>query len=58
MALPPLDAGAFQLTTDAVLPTDPLTPVGAPGIVLGVTLDDAVESPEVPEALVALTVNV
>lgn len=58
IALPPLDAGAVQLTNDAVLPTAPLTPVGAPGTVRGITLPDAAESGESPEAFFARTLNV
>ena len=58
IALPPLDAGAVQLTTDDALATDPETPVGAPGVVTGVTDADAVEAAEFPAALVAITVNV
>jgi hypothetical protein len=58
IALPPLDPGAVQLTSEEVLPTDPLTPVGAPGTVRGVTDDDAVEAGEVPTTFVALAVNV
>ena len=38
IALPPLDAGAVQLTTDDALATVPETLVGAPGTVRGVTL--------------------
>lgn len=58
IALPPLDVGAVQLTTDAALPTAPLTLVGAPGTVSGVTDDEAVEAAEVPLAFVAVAVNV
>ena len=57
IALPPLDAGAVQLTTDDSLATVPETPVGAPGTVLGVTLDD-VPAGELPAALIAITEKV
>jgi hypothetical protein len=58
IALPPLDAGAVQLTRDEALATVPETLVGAPGTVRGVTADEAVEALEVPLAFVAVTVNV
>jgi hypothetical protein len=58
IALPPLDPGAVQLTTDEALATVPETFVGAPGTVLGVTPKDAAEAAEFPAALVATTVNV
>ena len=58
IALPPLDPGAVQLTSEEVLPTDPLTPVGAPGTVRGITLPVADESGESPEAFFARTLNV
>ena len=57
IALPPLDPGALQLTTDDALATVPETPVGAPGTVLGVTFDD-VPAVEFPAALIAITSNV
>ncbi len=57
IALPPLDPGALQLTTDDAFATVPETSVGAPGIVLGMTFDD-VPAVEVPIAFVALTENV
>ena len=46
IALPPLDTGAVQLTTDEASATLPLTSLGAPGTVLGVTLADGVEATE------------
>ena len=58
IALPPLDAGAVQLTRDEALATVPETLVGAPGTVRGVTDAEAVEALEVPLAFVAVTVNV
>ena len=57
MALPPLDPGAVQLTTEEALATVPETPVGAPGTVLGVTGVD-VPASELPVALIAITENV
>ena len=41
-----------------MLPAVPVTEVGAPGVVTGVTAEDAVETVPVPAALVALTLNV
>jgi hypothetical protein len=38
--------------------TVPKTPVGAPGTVLGVTVDDAADAAELPAAFDATTVNV
>jgi hypothetical protein len=55
---PPLLAGAVQDTTAAALPGVALTPVGAPGTVIGVTKPLAADGREVPAALVAVTVNV
>jgi hypothetical protein len=46
IALPPLDTGAVQLTTDEASATLPLTNLGAPGTVIGVTLADGVEATE------------
>jgi hypothetical protein len=57
IALPPVDPGALQLTTDNAFATVPETFVGAPGTVLGVTFDD-VPAAEFPAALVATTLNV
>ena len=57
-ALPPVDPGAVQLITEEALATVPETFVGAPGTVLGVTAEDAVEAVDFPAALVATTVNV
>ena len=56
-ALPPLDPGADQLTTEEAFAVVPETSVGAPGTVLGMTFDD-VPALEVPIAFVALTENV
>ena len=57
IALPPLDAGAVQLTTDDALATDPETPVGASGVVTGVTDEELVENEPVPAEFVAATLN-
>ena len=57
IALPPLDTGADQLTTEEAFAAVPETFVGAPGTVLGMTFDD-VPALEVPIAFVALTENV
>ena len=54
----PLLAGAVHDTVAEVLPGVPVTPVGAPGTVAGVTELDAVDAPLVPTALVAVTVKV
>jgi hypothetical protein len=58
IALPPLLAGAVQLTVASALPVVTVTIVGAPGTVAGVTLLEAAEADPVPTALVAFTVNV
>ncbi len=60
MALPPLEAGAVQLTVACPLPGVAVTAVGAPGTVelLGVTLFDGADAGPVPTAFVAVTVNV
>jgi hypothetical protein len=61
MALPPLLAGAVQLTVALALPADAMTPAGAPGTVtaaVGVTADDAADAGPAPIALLAVTVNV
>ena len=56
-ALPPLDPGALQLTTEDASTVVPETFVGAPGTVLGMTFDD-VPAVEFPAALIAITENV
>jgi len=54
-----LSAGADQDTTELTFTFDVAdTPVGAPGAVAGTASADAVEAVEVPEAFVAVTVNV
>jgi hypothetical protein len=63
MALPPLLAGAAQLTVAEALPAVATTPVGAPGTVIttgatGVTLLEATDAAPAPALLLAVTVNV
>ena len=55
---PPLLDGAVKLTTACALPLTPLTAVGAPDAVAGVTADEALEALPVPTLLVAVTVKV
>jgi hypothetical protein len=57
---PPLDAGAVQLTPTevVVVPGVTVTAVGTPGTVTGVTEAESDDEGLVPEALVAVTVNV
>jgi len=57
-AVPPLAAGALKLTMAWVSPPVADTPVGAPGTILGVTLEDAADAALVPRPLVTVTVNV
>jgi len=57
--LPPVSAGADHDTTDETFAVDVAeTAVGAPGTVAGVAAAEAVEAAEVPEAFVAVTLNV
>ena len=58
IAAPPSEAGAVQLTVACALPPIPVTPVGAPGSVAGVTALDTDEVELVPAEFVATTVNV
>ena len=58
IAAPPLLAGAVHVTVALALPADAVTPVGAPGTVLGVTALDAADAGPAPEPFVAVTVNV
>src|SRR5712691_6817563 len=58
MALPPLEAGAFQASVTLEFPAVAVSPVGAPGTVAGVTALEAADAGPVPTALVAVTVNV
>ena len=57
MALPPFDAGAVQLSATVVLPRVPVTVVGAPGVVAGVTDGVEEENVPVPTAFTAATLN-
>ncbi len=58
IALPPLSAGAVNVTVACAVPAVALTPVGAPGTVIGVTAFDGDDAGPVPIALVAVTVKV
>ena len=58
MVLPPLLAGAVQLTVADAFPAVAVTPVGAPGRPFGVTAFEGDESEPVPLALVAETLKV
>ena len=58
IGLPPSDAGGVKLTVACALPAVAVTPVGAPGTVAGVTLLDGADAGPVPNAFVAVTVNV
>jgi hypothetical protein len=58
MVLPPVEAGAINVTLACALPAVATGLVGAPGTVLGVTAVDATEATEFPATLVATTVNV
>ena len=62
MALPPLLAGALNVTVALLAPVAVAVPiVGAPGTVagtLGVTLLDAAEAAPVPMAFIARTLSV
>jgi hypothetical protein len=58
IADPPLFVGAVKLTLAEPFPRTPVTAVGAPGTVAGVTAADATDSAPLPTALVACTVNV
>lgn len=57
IALPPLEAGAVQLTVACPFPATAVTPVGAPAGAEGTTGLDTVEAGPVPTAFVAATVN-
>ena len=50
--------GAVKLTITCALPLTPLTAVGAPGAVAGVTADEVLEALPLPALLVAVTVKV
>jgi hypothetical protein len=58
MAAPPVLDGAVKLTDTWLSPRTPLTLVGAPGVVAGVTAGDAALAGPVPTSFVAVTVNV
>ena len=58
MELPPLEDGTLHDTDACALPAVALTPVGAPGVVAGVTALEAPEARLGPAPLVAVTVNV
>jgi hypothetical protein len=58
MVAPPLLEGALKTTATEALPRVPMTPVGAPGVVAGVTDEEAAEAALLPTALVAMTLNV
>ena len=59
IGLPPLEAGAVQLTVASALPAAAVTPVGAPGTVAeGVTAFDAAEAGPAPTLLAAVTEKV
>ena len=58
MAAPPLLAGAVHETVAEALPATPVTLVGAPGTVAGVTDAEAAEAAPIPALLVAFTVKV
>ena len=56
---PPLSAGADQDTTELTFTLEVAdTAVGAPGAVAGIAAADALEAVDVPDAFVAVTVNV
>lgn len=55
---PPFDAGTSQVTIDWLLPIVADTPVGALGIVRGVTAAEATDALDDPATLVAITVKV
>jgi hypothetical protein len=56
--LPPVDKGDAQLTIAEAVPAVAVTAVGAPGGPIGVTLLEGADDSPVPDALVAVTVNV
>ena len=58
MAAPPLLPGAVKLTAACALPATAEREVGAPGVVAGVTADEALDAMLVPALFVAVTVKV
>jgi len=55
---PPSIVGAVHETTTWLSPDRPVTEVGAPGTVTGVTAAEAADAGPSPSAFVAITVNV
>jgi hypothetical protein len=58
IALPPVLAGAVQLTVADVLPLAVAPIAGVPGTPAGVTLAEALENDPVPTTFMAATMNV
>ena len=58
IAEPPVELGAVHDTAAEIFPAIAETPVGAPGLVAGVTALEAPEAAPSPTPLVATTVNV
>jgi len=58
IAEPPLEAGAVHDTVTCALPDAPVTAVGNPGTVAGVTEAEAAEGAPVPAELVAVAEKV
>jgi len=58
IALPPSLAGATNPTLNDPFPRVATTPVGAPGVVAGITAADATDTVPAPTSLVAVTVHV
>ena len=58
IAEPPVVVGANQETVTCPFPRTPVTVLGTPGTVAGVTATEAVEASELPTAFVATTVKV
>lgn len=58
IAEPPFDPGAVKDTDTCAFPAVPMTVVGAPGTVAGVTEFDGAEAGPAPAAFVATAVNV
>ena len=58
MVFPPLEGGGRKLTDASPFPATAVTPVGALGVVNGVTWLEATEAELVPREFVAVTVKV
>ena len=58
IVLPPLEAGATNVTVACALPGVAEADVGAPGTVVGITAVEADDAAPVPAMLVAVTVKV